>query len=242
MFTFTRYWLEDGELLSEQVKCRVEGATIILVEGAALPCVVLLEESGADYARSVRQIAFRLWGGEISIDQATSLMFDTIRLGMHEAWARGAKECGVVPAEYSAEEMSELAWMIASQQTAVMGFLFFVEQNSKRSGGKWGPIQARADVWGNRYTEAGNKARLMACGNVKMMWMRNVLRVVKQSCIDCLKMDGRIYRASTWSRYGVRPQSPSLACGGWRCACAFRAVDTPDVKCTPGRPPSLSGG
>ena len=213
MFTFTRYWI-DGELLSEQVKCRVEGATIVLVEGAALPCLVLAEAS-EDYARSIRKIAFDLWWGDISFDQATSLMYDTIRLGMHEAWAKGAKECGVVPAEYSAEEMHELAWMVASQQTAVMNFLFWVEQNSKKAGGKWAPVQARANVWGNRYAEAQNKARVLSCGNQKLQWVLHGRRVTKTSCADCLKYNGRVYRASTWHRYGIRPQSPGLACGGF---------------------------
>ena len=239
MFTFTRYWISDeGKLLEEQCRCRVEGATVVLVEGAALPCVTL-SETGAGYARTIRGIARSLWNGSISYDQAYSLMMDNIRLGMHEAWAAGAKECGITPVEYTGKEMSELAWMIADQQTHIAPYLFFIEQNSKANKGKWGgQVRARANAWGNRYAEARNKAMTLSCGNKKLMWMLHGLRPTKVSCVDCLKYNGRVYRASTWLRY-IQPQDSRLACHGIHCGCLL--VPT-DEKCTPGRPPSPSGG
>lgn len=62
--------------------------------------------------------------------------------------------------------------------------------------------------------------------------------LVVHNCDDCLNLHGRVYRASVWDRYGIAPQSPQLACGGWRCGCRFVVTDDP---VTPGRPPNIGG-
>jgi hypothetical protein len=41
-----------------------------------------------------------------------------------------------------------------------------------------------------------------------------------EHCVDCLALDGVTLTASEWAGLGIRPQSPDLACGGWRCQCS----------------------
>jgi hypothetical protein len=48
-------------------------------------------------------------------------------------------------------------------------------------------------------------------------------------CRDCAGLDGVVLTASEWARMGIRPQSPSLNCGGWRCLCRLELTDEPSV-------------
>lgn len=60
---------------------------------------------------------------------------------------------------------------------------------------------------------------------------------IVHNCGDCRRLDGRVYRASTWAKYDIYPRNWDLECRGVRCGCAFEETDEP---CTPGFPPHLS--
>lgn len=50
-----------------------------------------------------------------------------------------------------------------------------------------------------------------------------------EHCTDCLALNDVVLTASEWRRIGIRPQSPDLECGGWRCKCRFVPTDEPSV-------------
>lgn len=219
----------------------------------ALSEAVLEEGSRAasDYASSIRSAARGLWlstppgaaGPRVTVltyDQFFDAMISIIRNRLPKAWEEGAKRVGVLPEEMTAEERVALQQAIASEVDHIAGFAAFIEEHAKAVGGKWGAVNNRVGMWANRYLDVVNRAMAMAGANKKLRWKRHALRVTKQSCVDCLKLDGRVYRAQTWQKWDVRPQSPYLACGGLKCGCAFEVVGV-DVRCTPGRPPKLSG-
>ncbi len=91
---------------------------------------------------------------------------------------------------------------------------------------------SRHGMWVNRYSEARNQARAMACADAKFAWRLGNT----DHCSTCLKMANKVKRASQWAKADVRPQHPSLACKGFKCQCEFRKTDDPLSR---GRIPSM---
>jgi len=162
-------------------------------------------------------------------------MLETIRSGLTRAFYEGAKVCGVLPSELSYEELNALAAAYFAQYDHLDSLGDAIEANSKANKGKVTPLLRRSDMWSNAYASVKAQAQLMACGDKKLKWNEGD---TKEKCVDCLAYDQRVYRASTWARYGIKPQSPSLACHGFNCHCSFEVTDD---KCTPGRPPRMTG-
>jgi hypothetical protein len=183
--------------------------------------------SASSYGRDLRGIARQLWRGAIDFDQAYGLFVDTIRLGLTKAWNEGANSCGIAPSELSPAERSELASAIAMEQGHIIGLLDFIGQNSKKNKVKLGVVLARVSLWELRYIDVVNRARLMACGDQRLEW---VVGNIKTHCDSCIKLSGKVKRASYWEREGIHPQQPEndkLICKGWNCKCELVATDKP---------------
>jgi hypothetical protein len=211
-------------------------ADITLIGGGS---AVAEQTNAGSYARDIRGVVRALWSGAIDYDQAFTIMLDTIRLGLTAAWHEGAKECGILPAELSPEERTALLALIANEQSHIGGLLSYVDAGSKKNGGKLRDVLPRADLWGLRYVDAYNRARILACADQKARWTINHVRQVKENCNSCLKLNGKVKRFSYWRREQVQPQNPpnpKLECGGWFCGCGLVSTDEP---CTPGPLPNL---
>jgi hypothetical protein len=57
-----------------------------------------------------------------------------------------------------------------------------------------------------------------------LMWVRNPF---KDSCTDCVRLDGQIHRASEWLASGWIPRTFGLECRGFNCGCVFVESDGP---------------
>ncbi len=192
-------------------------------------------KSISEFRSAVRSEVRRLWLGEVTAFSFYDGMIFAITRHLTRAWKEGAKECGVNEDEFSDSELRARENLINSQFVYLLGFADDIEENSKASGGLLSPLFDRADMWVRRYDEAKNQAKVMACGDRKLKWVRGS---TANPCSDCSKLNGRVYRASVWQRYGLRPQSHSLECGGWRCLCTLQPTDEPMTK---GKPPGLKG-
>ena len=199
--------------------------------------VELQEQSrgASNYHNAIRSAVRGLWVGALDFDQFFQAMESAIRLGIPNAWYEGAKECGVLPSELTPEERLGIEQAIYEQYNYVMGFADAIEAGSKANGGKLSPLLSRAEMWVGRYGQTKEKAKSVACADRKAQW---VYGDTIEHCDDCSRVVGRVYRLSTWDRYGWIPGSHELACGGWRCKCSRVPTDAPY---TPGRPPRLSG-
>lgn len=225
------YWLED------------DGTTIRheLVEYAPTDTELAEAEtlSGADtYAKEIRGIARLVWRGE-QID-AFGIMWELVGSGIIDAWNAGAATCGIAAGELTADERLRRDSLVVEQRNRVFGFLDWVHVH-RRDGEMpfpWATIQSRAATWGNAANRAYNEGQARACADQKLKWVLNLRRVTKETCADCDKLNGRIYRASTWAKWSIYPQSSQLACKGFNCGCGWMAAG-PDERVTPGRPPRL---
>jgi len=187
------------------------------------------------YQRGINAAVRGLWSGAFDFGGFFEAMMSTITRGLTAAWAEGAAKCGIAPNELTLAELNARKAAIFSESNHINGFAEAIESGSKANGGKLSALSNRAGMWGNRYRDIVNRAQQMACKDKKLMWH---LGPTVEHCVDCLKLDGRTYRASTWERWDVRPQSPALACKGILCLCEFQPTD---VSANKGRPPKLSG-
>ncbi|HXV43327.1 MAG TPA: hypothetical protein VEC96_09705, partial [Anaerolineae bacterium] len=192
------------------------------------------EKSLSSFRSSIRANVRGLWNGSLGLAGFRDGMTSAIERGFNQAWAEGAKACGLKPDEYSDEEKDRLRTMIEGQQPYIIGFGLDIQAEDKAGKFPVGPHFDRAEMWVNGYNEVVNQARAMACKDLKLKWVYGDT----QHCSDCSNLNGRVYRASTWHKSGLLPQSRSLACSGYRCKCSLQPTDEALTK---GRPPKLAG-
>lgn len=189
-----------------------------------------------DYGRLIRSEVYALWSGVTDmftfVDNLSTLTYRFLT----EAWNEGMKECGIAPEEMTPGERFALVQVLTEQYTYIVSYGNDIVNGSKVNGGKLTPLNKRAQMWANRYQATRSQAMQMACGDKKLRWVVNPL---KEHCSSCLKLDGRVYRASIWQKYDIRPRDVRpghLICKGFRCGCEL--IVTTD-KVTPGRPPNM---
>lgn len=188
-----------------------------------------------NYNRGVRFATRGLWNGSTNTFEFIDSMVSVLNLGFTAAWNDGAKSCGIKPEERTSEENNELQVQINESISFVSGFAQFINENSKANKGKLGTVLGRAALWQNRYGEIENQAKTMACGNAKYIWRLGIA----DHCKTCLKLNGRVMRASRWAELDVYPQDTrpgKLACHGFNCACSLNKTD---LSATPGRLPRI---
>lgn len=197
--------------------------------------VIVAQLSQADFGRRMRGLARGLWAGEIDLFGFIDAFLMAMERGFEQAWREGARTCGIEPGERSSEEATRLNEYIFAQAPFITPLAYWIQENSRANKVKLAVINNRIQIWENRYNEVLAIAQQMACADSKLRWRRNPM---KESCVDCINLDGRVYRASIWAAYDIRPQSRALACGGYRCGCVLEQTDMP---ATPGRPPGITG-
>jgi len=179
--------------------------------------------SQATYRADLRRVIRGFWNNLWSQAEFQDLMFNAIDRGISNAWYSGAKKVGILPDEITPEEQIKLSTIVFREYSYVPGLSAFVFANQKRVGGKLRDCLSRADSWANRWNDASNQAMLSGQADPKLEWVLGPT----EHCSTCLKLAGKVKRASTWEKSGWRPQSRALACGGWRCQCRWVPTDKP---------------
>lgn len=197
----------------------------------------LLTKAGGydDYGLSIRALVRGLWRDELTLYDFMTTMGYAITRNFTRAWIEAAQTCGILPPERTQEEDAELQRLITTEIQYVFQFADAIQKNSRARRGKLSPLLERAQMWQDRYRHVYAVAQSMACADAKYRWEMNPR---KEHCPDCVTLNGRVYRASTWRRYRIAPQMRELACHGYRCGCSFVPTDEP---ATPGRPPNIAG-
>lgn len=186
-----------------------------------------------NYQSGIRSAVRGLWNGNFSWYQAVDIMVLAIESNYTRAWSDGLGQCGIRLDEQTPQESARLLFEINNEVQYVYQFADAIARESKANSGKLGLLYERADMWVNRYTSIRDLAITYGCSDQKQMW---VMGYTKEHCPDCLRLDGRVYRASAWRSADLYPKKHSLNCGGYRCACQFVSTNEP---CTPGYPPRI---
>ena len=188
------------------------------------------------YAKTMRGIARLAWRGDTDMSEFRILIWQTVETGLARAWHTALVSEGIDPkTEASDVEKAVLKDAYDFAWDALQGYADFIFTHRKEDGFKYRQILYRVKIWANRYTAIYKQTKMLASGNKKLMWVWNP---EKEHCFDCANLNGRVYRAHTWKKWDIYPQSTDLECGGWYCGCTLKATDE---KCTPGRPPMIKG-
>lgn len=196
----------------------------------------MLDKSLSTFQASVRAAARGLYLGELDNMSAADALFSAIGRGFEQAFQEGQKLCGIKANERTEEESKQLALMIGDNYQYVGRFVQWINEHSKANGGNWEMIVSRAALWVNRYEEVKARAQELSCQNKKLRWQIGVVKT--EHCRTCLKLNGRIHRASLWAEKNVFPRMTNgkLKCGGFNCGCGFVETDEPATR---GRFPNL---
>lgn len=207
----------------DEIPTQDEMFTALMTKARARTVDTGMNRYGLEIRRSVRS----LWKSYTSVDNFIHIMSLAIRSGFTKAWEDGIATCGFKMADMTLLERARLQLEIASEINYVSNFANAIREGDQISGGKLGPLVERSQMWSLRYAYIYDLARTHACGDQKLEWRINVTRHVKESCDDCLLLNGKVYRASEWRAHDVSPKMHRLKCGGFRCGCGFIATTKP---------------
>ena len=159
--------------------------------------------SETGYRNAIRAAVRGLWSGIGDYDWFWDAMSTSIRFFIPRAWHEGALECGIAPSELTPAEKGKLQQAANYEFQWIHGYAQAIEEGSQANDGKLAPLYSRAEIWIGRWEGVKSQARVMACGDKKLKW---VLGATEKSCSSCLKLDGKVKRASYWNNKGILPR------------------------------------
>ena len=164
-----------------------------------------------------------LFTGEVTEAEFVDRLADLIDQQLNRAWNEGMRLNGLDPLTAMTPEFQ------AMLQDIIANEYMYVDQFADDiASGKYTleQMQARAELWSNRYNDVVNRAALETADDKdKLIWN---LGATEAHCTTCSALNGVVLRASEWAALGVHPQSPpngKLECGGWKCDCSLTPTD-----------------
>jgi len=190
--------------------------------------VAIKQASGAArYEKDIWGVVQSLWNGSISKRDFIGVMKQIIPLAFERAWLDGAGAAGITDVDELTDiEKSILKERIKEEKRYIRGFATFIVKHNKKTGYQFKQLKSRASMWWNRYHDIVNQSRAMALWDKKLKWIYGDT----MHCTSCLKLNGKVKRASQWVEAQIRPQHPDLACHGFKCECVFEETDEPMSK------------
>lgn len=202
----------------------LEGNKIAIPLDLRLQLHGVFAKTAEELANAVDGLVILLYNKKITVADFTFRLAGIIDTQLVEAWAEGMAENGYSLDEITPEWAEQLQTIITNEQSHILSFGQEIEQDRINSE-PIEPLLSRADLWGNRYNEVVNAARLAtANAGDKLVWRFGDA----DHCTTCAELDGIVASASEWQEAGVSPQSPpneKLECGGWRCQCSLEPTD-----------------
>lgn len=77
-------------------------------------------------------------------------------------------------------------------------------------------LDQRVNMWGKSLQAFVDQGVYSADKNGMFIWVRDPL---KESCLDCIRLENQIHRFKTWKLSGWLPRSSKLKCWGAECGC-----------------------
>lgn len=164
-----------------------------------------------------------LYKGEVTEAEFVDRLADLIDQQLTRAWNEGMRQNGLDPfTDLEPECAAEL-------QDAIANEYIFVDQFAREiiagRGGGVAEFQRRAGLWGNRYLDVVNRAKLCtADAKDKLIWVFGDA----DHCTTCEALNGIVAYAKEWEQLNVHPQQPKnplLECGGWNCKCRLQPTN-----------------
>ncbi len=195
--------------------------------------VGITAKSLISFRRSLRAHVRKYWKGYSTSGDFIFGFHEAVEFGFMRAFRLGAASCGVKPADYTQKMKNALQSKINEQFTHIMGLADDIVIQA--DGGKLSAAFRRIEIWVARYGEVKQLGTLLACGDKPLEWVIGIA----EHCKSCLKLNGKVKRASFWENKGILPRvagATYLDCKGYNCKCSLLPTDKPLSK---GKLPSL---
>lgn len=160
---------------------------------------------------------------------------DVFNASATQAYLQGIRDGGangiVSASQLDTDELNELnSWLSFNDNRALdLAFDLFDATLEEK--------QNRVNLWANKGLDTSYNMGLMSGrSNPALEW--HYSDKVKEHCSDCLKYNGKVYRAKVWKRYAIAPRSDNLECKGFQCECELLKTEKPITR---GRPSAPSG-
>lgn len=189
-----------------------------IIESELIAKAQLIEQletkSQSTFRASIRAAIRSYWKGVFSQSEFEDAMESAITRGFRQAWLEGAKECGITSLDdLTDRETNALQSAILEQ----IPYIFNLAEDLNTEG-KLGPLFDRSELWIKRYGEIRIKAKAYACADKPQEWILGKA----EHCSSCLKLAGKVKRASYWVDSGILPRNAGagyLECKGFNCDC-----------------------
>lgn len=186
------------------------------------------QKARATYASRFNKLARALYRGGISSFEFTDNLFTVMRQNFLTAWQEGRDSVKAGP--MTDDDKLRVQDIVMEQATYAPGFAEFV-RGVAEAGKPFSAVEPRMEIWVNKYDEVIAEAQASARGEQRLRWVYDPL---KEHCEDCAALNGRVYTAAVWQKYGLHPGAHGLECKGFWCGCRFEATNDPVTK---GKPP-----
>ena len=181
---------------------------------------ILARKSLAQYIRQLRQYARDYFTEKLDDTVFLDKMIAAIGDQINRAWNEGMRSNGLDPAKDKTDAMrARVDELVRNEQNHVTNLADLI--NNQRNAGRddMVAINARVDVWANRYIDVVNIAKAETAPPEQMLeWVYGDT----QHCETCFALNGTVLSAAEWGASRYHPQQPpnkDLECGGWRCKC-----------------------
>jgi len=156
-----------------------------------------------DYYRRVFVASVNaLYNDKITVNEFVDKLSTLIYNQLFSAWREGMADVGLDPKEDFTQEMADIVSKIADEEVGHIrdfsGAIVSARQNETLAG-----VQARAEMWANRYLDVQNQARIYSKPEQKFVWR---LGATEEHCEDCAGYDGKIMTGAEWAKE-KQPQS-----------------------------------
>jgi hypothetical protein len=192
------------------------------------------KDGESDFQLETRAAFRKVWSGIISdpfdfVDE----MVGIITRGLTRAWIEGAKEEGIEEQDLTETERNALEDLINGQFVFLPGLsqdILEIREKAIEDGVTPGlrnmptSLFNRASLWVNRYGQARTQGKIMAAADKPTVWLLGEA----EHCSSCIRLNGKVKRASFWVKSGILPRvpgAPYLECKGYHCACTLQTTD-----------------
>lgn len=188
------------------------------------------------YARHLHNYAAALWRGDIDVGEFVGVMTDEVESAMRNAWIEGMGECELDWENATEDDKTVQVALASGQLPYIPDYAAWIVLHNRETGARLDSLDARTQLWINRWEQVRSAATAKCCGETKLEW---VVDMPKESCSSCLRLNMQVRRASFWQEKGVLPRVPDadyLVCKGHNCMCSL--LETEEA-CSKGPLPHL---
>jgi hypothetical protein len=181
---------------------------------------VIERKTLAQYLRQLRQYARDYFTQKIDDTGFLDKMLTSITSQINRAWNEGMRANGLDPAKDKTDEMrNRVDELVRNEQDHITNLADLINQQRANGVDDMIAINARVDVWANRYTDVVNTAKAETAPPDDLLeWVYGDT----VHCETCAALNGTVLTAEEWKQGDYHPQQPpneKLDCGGWRCKC-----------------------